>query len=173
MSDDHCRIQVGDNEVGIMGLKQAITHVARSHADESDEEVQKVLLEILSTGNYIANSSKQAYGKAFVREFRKFLGQPFEEADQDALRVVVLGPGCYQCNRLEQTVIQALNELALPASFEHVTDIKEMAAYGFVPTPALLINGKVIAKGTLPSVKKIKEWLIEANQSSTVRNGKS
>lgn len=61
--------------------------------------------------------------------------------------------------------MQALSELGLPASFEHVTDIKEMAAYGFVQTPALIINGRVLAKGTLPSVKKIKEWLIEANRS--------
>ncbi len=51
----------------------------------------------------------------------------------------------------------------MPASLEHVTDIKEMANYGFVRTPALVINGKVMVMGTVPSVKKVKEWLMEAN----------
>ncbi len=78
------------------------------------------------------------------------------------MRIVVLGPGCSQCNQLEQTVKQALSEMGLPASLEHVTDIKEMAKYGFVSTPALVINGKIVSRGTVPSVKKIKELLGKA-----------
>jgi small redox-active disulfide protein 2 len=165
MADDHSRIRVGDHEVGLIGLKQAIEEMARSHAHKTDEEVQDTLVERLSKKNYIPSSAKKDYGKAFIREFRKFLGQPYEKASEGPLRIVVLGPGCSQCNLLEQTVIQALNEMGIPASLEHVTDIKEMAQYGFVRTPALIINEKIVAKGTVPSVKKIKEWLIETNRS--------
>ena len=75
---------------------------------------------------------------------------------------MVLGPGCSQCNRLEQTVKQALTEMGLPASLEHVTDVKEMAKYGFVSTPALVINDKIVSRGTVPSVKNIKELLGKA-----------
>ncbi len=165
MGDDHSRIRVGDHEVGVMGLQQAIEEIAQSHSDRTDDEVRDILIERLSKKNYIPSSAKKDYGQAFIREFRKFLGQPYEEASEGPLRIVILGPGCYQCNHLEQTVMQVLNEMGIPASLEHVTDIKEMAKYGFVRTPALIINGMVVAKGTVPPVKKIKEWLIEAHRS--------
>ncbi|MBI5250560.1 MAG: thioredoxin family protein [Desulfomonile tiedjei] len=152
-----------------MGLKQAIEEIAQSHPDKTDLEIQEILIERLSKKNYIPNSAKRDYGKAFVREFRKFLGQGCEEASGGSLRIVVLGPGCSQCNRLEQTVMQVLSEMTLPASVEHVTDIKEMAKYGFVRTPALVINGKVITMGAVPSAKRVKEWLMEANGVQSAR----
>jgi small redox-active disulfide protein 2 len=164
MADDHSRIRVGEHEVGLIGLKQAIEEIAESHAQETDEEVRDALIEMLSKKNYIPSSARKDYGKAFVREFRKFIGQPYEEDSEGPLRIVVIGPGCSQCSRLEQVVMQLLNEMALPASLEHVTDVKEMAKYGYVRTPALVINEKVMAMGTVPSVKKIKEWLTEANK---------
>ncbi len=162
MADDHCRIRVGDYEVGLMGLKGAIEQIAESHAQRTDQEVLDALIERLSRKNYIPTSVRQDYGKAFVREFRKFLGQAYEEVEDKGLRIVVLGPGCSQCNRLEQTVMQVLNEMGLAASLEHVTDIKEMANYGFVGTPALVINGTVVASGTVPTSKKVKAWLTQA-----------
>jgi small redox-active disulfide protein 2 len=166
MADDHSRIRVGDHEVGLMGLKQAIEEIACTHSDKTDEEIRDALIERLSKKNYIPGSARNDYGKAFLREFRKFLGQPHEEAANDSLRIVVLGPGCSQCNRLEQTVMEVLNEIDLPASLEHVTDIKEMAKYGFVRTPALVVNGKIVATGTVPPLKKIKEWLTETERSA-------
>jgi protein-disulfide isomerase len=61
--------------------------------------------------------------------------------------------------------MRALVELELPASPEHITDIKEMTKYGFVPTPALIINGKIVSKGTVPNIKNIKEWLNQASHA--------
>ena len=145
-----------------MGLKGAIEQIAESHAQETDEEVKDALIERLSKKNYIPASVRQDYGKAFVREFRKFLGQPYEDVEDKELRIVVLGTGCSQCNTLEQTVMQVLNEMSLVASLEHVTDIKEIAKHGFVGTPALVINGKVVASGTMPTAKKVTEWLTQA-----------
>lgn len=165
MADDHCRIRVGDHQVGIIGLGQAMDAIAQSHADNADEDVQAALLDMLSKKNYIPNSAGSDYGQAFVREFRKFLGRPYEEPAAGPLHLVVLGPGCSQCNRLEQTVMQVLNEMGLPASLEHVTDLKEIAKYGFVSTPALVINGKIAAMGTVPAPRKIKELLASAGLS--------
>ena len=160
--DDHTRIRVGDDQIGIMGLRCAIEEIADSHCNQTDEEVQRALLEKLSGKNYVPSSARGDYGRAFVREFRKFLGQPYEEPSREHLAIVVLGPGCSQCDRLEQLVMQVLGELGLEASLEHVTDIKEFANYGFVSTPALVINGKIVAMGTVPSAKKIKGWLTTA-----------
>ena len=161
--EDPVRIRVTDCHVGILGLKQAFQEIAESHADMSEAEIESALLDRLSTRNYIANSARSDYGKAFLREFKKFLGQPYQEEADGAISVVILGPGCAQCNHLEQLVMRALVELELPASPEHITDIKEMTKYGFVPTPALIINGKILSKGTVPNIKKIKEWLKQAN----------
>lgn len=168
MADDHRRIRVGDSDVGVMGLMQAIEEIAPSHESRSDAEVQQALLLRLGKKNYIPGSAREDYGRAFTREFRKHLGQPYDDPVQGSLRVVVLGPGCSQCNRLEQAVMQALTELDLPASLEHVTDIKEITTYGFIPTPALLINGNVVAKGTVPSKGKIKDLLAAAADAVTM-----
>ncbi|MBI4964058.1 MAG: thioredoxin family protein [Desulfomonile tiedjei] len=167
MADDHSRIRIGDNEIGLMGLKSAFEEIAHSHADASDEEIRNVLIERLARNNYIPCSVRNEYGKAFVREFRKFLGQPYEAPHDGPVRVAVLGPGCSQCNHLEQIVMQVLNEMKLPAALEHVTDIKEMASYGLVRTPALAINGKIMAMGTVPSPKKIRTWLAELTDPNT------
>jgi small redox-active disulfide protein 2 len=136
-----------------------LKELAASHADKSDAEVERELLELLGKKNYIPSSSRKAYGEALVREFRKSLGQPYEPAAQGALRITVVGPGCSQCNRLEQVVMQVLSEMNVPASLDHVTDLKEMAKYGLVRTPALVINDRVVAMGAVPSAKKIKEWI--------------
>lgn len=169
MADDHSRIRVGDHQVGLIGLQQALEAIAQSHACKADEEVQDALLEILSKRNHIPNSARRDYCQAFVREFRKFLGRPYEEPAAESMHILVLGPGCSQCNRLEQTVMQVLNEMALPASLEHVTDLKEIAKYGFVSTPALVINGKIAAMGAGPPARKIKELLAEANPAQSAR----
>ncbi len=162
MADDHSRIRVGDYEVGLMGLEAGIQEIAESHAEKTDYEVANLLLERLSKKNYIPNSARKDYGKAFVREFRRFLGQPYEEDPAKGLNIVVLGPGCSQCNKLEQVVMQVLSEMGLGASLEHVTDLKEIAKYGFLRTPALVINGTVVVSGTVPNAKKVLEWLTQA-----------
>ena len=144
-----------------MGLKGAIEEVSRSHAGKTDEEIQQALLERLSRNNYIPSSARADYGRAFLREFRKSLGQPYEETETGGVSVVILGPGCSQCNRLEQLVMQVLSELALGASVEHVSDLKKIAEYGLVATPALVINGKIVARGTVPAARKIKQWFME------------
>ena len=110
-NDPPVRIRVTDCDVGIIGLKQAFQEIAESHADMSEAEIESALLERLSVRNYIASSARSDYGKAFVREFRKFLGQPYEEEDDGAIKVVILGPGCTECNRLEQLVMRALERI--------------------------------------------------------------
>jgi small redox-active disulfide protein 2 len=161
-SSDFRKIRVGDNDVGIIGLHAAMEAIAESHADEPDESVREELISRLSKSNYISGSSRDSYGKAFVREFRKFLGRPCQDEPQDnSLRVQVFGPGCFQCDQLEQSVIRLLSELGLPASFEHITDMEEIVRHGIMRPPALVINGKVVSMGSVPSPRKIKDWLTE------------
>jgi len=54
-----------------------------------------------------------------------------------------------------------LSETGVQAGLNHITDPDLMAQYGILPPPALIINGKVKSKGTLPSKSMIKKWLEE------------
>ena len=63
--------------------------------------------------------------------------------------------------------MSALAELNLAADFEHVQDLKEIARYGVMGTPALVINGQVKSVGRVPPKKQIIEWLKEAEFKHT------
>jgi len=69
------------------------------------------------------------------------------EAGQAAPGVKVLGSGCAKCNALEAAVKEALAELGMDTAVEHVTDFAEIAAYGVMTTPALVVDGKVVSYG--------------------------
>ncbi len=163
---DITQIKVGRFAISIVGIKQLMEEMAGTHADRLDDEVRSLMLDRLGKDNYIPSSAKENYGKAFVREFRKFLGQPYAEDAPDGLDIKVLGTGCYQCHSLTQMIMEVLTEINLPAGVDHLTDIKEIARYGIMGAPALLINGKAVCVGSVPSRDRIKKWLVEASQSS-------
>lgn len=75
------------------------------------------------------------------------------------MKIAVLGMGCAMCNKLEDTVRQAVKETGFDAQIEHVTDIKQIMAFGVMTTPALVIDGKVVASGKLPSLAYIKKMI--------------
>ncbi len=162
---DITQIKVGKFSVSIVGIKQLMEEMAGTHADKTDDEVGSFMLDRLGRGNYIPGSAKADYFKALVREFRKSLGQSFVEDAPQGLDIKVLGMGCNQCHALVQMIMEVLTEINLPAGVDHVTDIKEIARYGIMGSPALLINGKAVAVGSVPPRERVKKWLIEASAS--------
>ncbi|MBU3875054.1 TM0996/MTH895 family glutaredoxin-like protein [Faecalicatena sp. AGMB00832] len=70
------------------------------------------------------------------------------EADkQGGTSVKVLGSGCAKCNELEAAAREALAELGMDTTIDHVTDFTQIAAYGVMTTPALVVDGKVVCFG--------------------------
>lgn len=69
------------------------------------------------------------------------------EAEKTAGGVKVLGSGCAKCNALEQAAREALVELGMETAIDHVTDFAQIAAYGVMTTPALVVDGKVVSYG--------------------------
>jgi small redox-active disulfide protein 2 len=157
---DYRLVLVGNTQVGLIGLKE-IFEESKSQRRESESALKQMLVEKAGKKNYIPNSAKADYEKALFREFRKFLGEKVEEKRSEFLEVAILGPGCYSCNKLEQDVMAVLSETGIKASLNHVTDPGMMAQYGILPTPALVINGKVKSAGRVPSKSMIKKWLEE------------
>lgn len=119
-------IKVDNFTVGIIGLKAVMEEMADEFADKPDEETRTELLKRLSKRNYISDKVKEKYAKAFLREFKKFLGKPYEEEISEGLVIKVLGPGCAQCDRLEQELMKVMTGTGIMADIEHVRDIKEI-----------------------------------------------
>ena len=81
------------------------------------------------------------------------------------MEIKVLGAGCPKCMALEKNVINCLAEMDIAAAVTKVEDINEMMEYGILQTPALVINGKVVVSGRVPSGNELKEILTK-NQIS-------
>jgi small redox-active disulfide protein 2 len=169
--DDVTQVRIAGSPVGVIGLKAIMEEMANEYADRPDPEVAAELLVRLSTKNYVPPKVREDYGKAFLREFKKFLGKPYEEEIPEGIRVKVLGPGCVQCDRLEQDLMQVMAENGIVADIEHVRDIKEIGRYGVLGTPALLINGQVKSVGKVPLKSKMIEWLKEAQGAARKDQG--
>jgi len=163
MSDDKVtRINVGGHATGIIGLQPILEEIAKESKSRTDDEIQAELLNRLSKKNYISSRTREVYGQAFLREFKKFVGEPFEDKIDGGLDIKVLGPGCPRCEKLEQDLMAMLAELNIAADLEHVRDPIEIANYGVMGSPGLIINGEVKAVGSVPPPNKLKEWLMEA-----------
>ena len=161
---DVTQISVGGDRVGIIGLKSVLEAVAREFKERPDEEIKAELIKRLGRSNYIVPSAEAAYAAAFFREYKKFIGEPIPEDPAGALQIRVLGPGCPSCDKLEKDLMAVMAELNLPADLDHVRDVKEIACYGVMGNPALVINGKVVAVGRVPSKNQLKEWLRTASK---------
>lgn len=158
---DITQIKIGRRTVGFAGLKNTFKDMAETYAEQSNDIVAEELLHRLSKKNYIADSVQKEYGRAFVREFRKFLGQLFKDENPGVPEIKVLGAGCAICDSLENDVMEVLSEMQLPADLEHVRAVEHIAKYKVRGTPALLINGKIMCYGRRPSKNNIRKWLEE------------
>ena len=81
-------------------------------------------------GNYDCESMEQA-----------------EKAKTECASVKVLGSGCAKCNALETATHAALEQLGMDTTIDHVRDFSQIAAYGVMSTPALVVDGKVVSYG--------------------------
>lgn len=73
--------------------------------------------------------------------------------------IKILGKGCAKCNQLEKLTRDAVLELGIDASFEHVRDMDAIMAYPVMTTPALVVDEDVKVAGRMPGKDEIKAWL--------------
>ena len=70
--------------------------------------------------------------------------------------IKILGSGCAKCQTLERITHEAVEGLGLSADFEKVTDPGEIASWGVMSTPALVIDDEVVLSGRVPTSDDIK-----------------
>jgi len=75
------------------------------------------------------------------------------------MEIKILGIGCNNCVNLAKNTEEALKELGMEATITKVTDMKEIARYGIMRTPGLVIDEKVVSYGKVATTKEITELL--------------
>ncbi|MBM3861128.1 MAG: thioredoxin family protein [Verrucomicrobia bacterium] len=75
------------------------------------------------------------------------------------MKIQVVGPGCPRCQTTEKNVFNACAELDLAADIVHVRNISEFAKLGVVMTPSVVVDGKVVVSGKVPTVAELKGLL--------------
>ena len=78
------------------------------------------------------------------------------------LTIKVLGPGCANCQKVEQNTRQAVDYLGLQAEITKITDYAEIMEYPILSTPGLVINEKVVCSGRIPDLAELTTWLADA-----------
>jgi small redox-active disulfide protein 2 len=77
--------------------------------------------------------------------------------------IKILGSGCANCSNLEKATREAVDALGLDATFDHVTDPAEIASWGVMKTPALVIDDEVVLSGRVPTADTVKTLLQARN----------
>ena len=75
------------------------------------------------------------------------------------MKIEVLGMGCAKCTKLEENARAAVAALGIEATIEHVKDMDRILDYGVLITPGLVVDGKVVASGKVPSSEDIQKLI--------------
>jgi len=80
-------------------------------------------------------------------------------AKEGRMKIEVLGTGCPKCHKTKQNIETALSELGKEAEITQVKDLRSIAGYGVMVTPAVVIDGEVKVAGSVPTVDQVKTLL--------------
>jgi len=75
------------------------------------------------------------------------------------MKIQIAGPGCVRCQTTEKIVYQVCADLNLPADIEHVYDLMQYIKMGVRMTPAVIVDGKVVCAGRVPTADELKKFL--------------
>jgi small redox-active disulfide protein 2 len=73
--------------------------------------------------------------------------------------IKVLGTGCANCKATIAMIDQIAQAKGVTVKLEKVEELRDIMGYGVMSTPGVVINGKVVHAGGVPSRDKIEQWL--------------
>ena len=82
------------------------------------------------------------------------------------MKIQIAGPGCPRCQTTEKNVINACAQLDLTADVSHIYDVKEFVKLGVMSTPAVIVDGKIVMSGRVPTVGELKAILSETGSAN-------
>jgi small redox-active disulfide protein 2 len=81
---------------------------------------------------------------------------PFKEC---TMEIKVLGTGCANCKTTVALIEQIAQAKGVPVTLSKVEELRDIMGYGVMSTPGVVIDGKVVHAGGVPSRDKIEKWL--------------
>jgi small redox-active disulfide protein 2 len=75
------------------------------------------------------------------------------------MEIKILGPGCPNCKTLDKLIREVVEKNGINATVTKVEDIMEIMKFGVMSTPAMVVDGKVIFYGRVPSSDEIRQLL--------------
>lgn len=73
--------------------------------------------------------------------------------------ITVLGKGCSRCESTIRRIEREAAELGVPVNITKITDEVEIIQHGVMTTPAVIIDGKIVHSGGIPSIEVVHSWL--------------
>ncbi len=73
--------------------------------------------------------------------------------------IKVLGTGCANCKNTIALIEQVAKANGVAVTLEKVEELREIARYGVMRTPGVVIDGKVVHAGGVPSRDLVQSWL--------------
>ncbi|HHO47457.1 MAG TPA: thioredoxin family protein [Desulfobacteraceae bacterium] len=150
-------IRIGQASIGLIGLDLALYQAAVKKMAE--DEAVAFLYAAISRNNYIPAAAREKYRRALRQAYRNYLHP--DEQDGEHLVIRIFGKACVSCNVIRETVIEVLNRMELAADIEQIYDPDEIGRHGIVITPALVINGRLVSGGVVPTRAQIEQWIRE------------
>ena len=75
------------------------------------------------------------------------------------MNIKVIGSGCENCDKTYETVVECTRELGLDVEIERIKDLIEIVKLGVMSAPTVMIDGKVVIYGQVPSKKQMMKLL--------------
>jgi small redox-active disulfide protein 2 len=75
------------------------------------------------------------------------------------ISIKVLGTGCANCKTTLKLIEDTAREKGVEIELEKVEELQDIMGYGVMSTPGVVVNGKVVHAGGVPSRGKIGTWL--------------
>ena len=72
--------------------------------------------------------------------------------------IKVLGTGCANCRNTIALIEQVAREKGVAVTLGKVEEAREIAAYGVMATPSVVIDGRVVHAGGVPGEDKVRGW---------------
>ena len=75
------------------------------------------------------------------------------------MKLIVAGSGCSKCKATEEALTRVIKAENLPVEVEHLYDVREIAKLGVMLTPAVVLDGKIVLSGKVPTDSDVKKLL--------------
>ena len=73
--------------------------------------------------------------------------------------IKVLGPGCAKCKTTADLINRVATEVGKSVNIQKIENMRQIANYGVMSTPAVVIGDRVVHKGSVPSHDQVRTWL--------------